>query len=242
MTLAHKKKIEENFGRACGTYNDHALVQKQSAQSLAALLPPLQQDRLRILEIGCGTGFLTRHLADLFPRAEITVTDISPAMVKNCERSFAGAGRSFHVMDGENPHLRGPFDLIVSGMTFQWFERPRETLQKLRNLLMPDGKIVYSTLGKNSFHEWKSALARLDLPCGVLDGQTPENILKTENLTLQFPSGPDFLASLRNVGARAPVPGYRPLSPRQLKTALALFEDAFDSKITYEVHYAQCQK
>ena len=34
-----------------------------------------------ILEIGCGTGYLTRALIELFPSAHITAVDIAPGMI-----------------------------------------------------------------------------------------------------------------------------------------------------------------
>lgn len=238
MPLAHKKRVEKNFSQACDSYNDHALVQRQAADVLCRFLPSARP-RQRILEIGCGTGFMTAHLAELFPDAEIFITDISAPMLQLCKNRFSGKNRFFCVMDGEHPHLEGPFDLVVSNMTFQWFEKPREALQKLRSLLSRSGKIFYSTLGEGTFEEWKTTLALLGLRSGIVPGQTPDNILKTERLSVQYPSGPDFLGSLRQIGAQSPVAGYRPQTPRQLKAALALFEERFDSKITYEVHYAQ---
>jgi ubiquinone/menaquinone biosynthesis C-methylase UbiE len=49
---------------------------------------PAPDGRLRILEIGCGTGLLTRQLRSLFQDAEIVATDISLEMIRQAERGW----------------------------------------------------------------------------------------------------------------------------------------------------------
>ena len=44
---------------------------------------------LRLLEIGCGTGSLTRSMALAFPKAQITCLDISPHYLKQAQKNLA---------------------------------------------------------------------------------------------------------------------------------------------------------
>ena len=74
-------RIAAAFGRA-DAYDDAALVQRAAAAQLArwvgqAVLPA----NPRILELGCGTGFLTKSLSERLGRARWTVSDVAPAMV-----------------------------------------------------------------------------------------------------------------------------------------------------------------
>src|SRR3546814_9147356 len=74
----------------------------------------------RILEIGCGTGLLTRDIRTQWLEAELTVTDLAPEMVERAARDPRLAG-TFFTMDGEWPCFEGQwFDLIISSLAFQW--------------------------------------------------------------------------------------------------------------------------
>ncbi len=42
----------------------------------------------KILDLACGNGRVTRHLALIFPQAEITVCDLYPEMVEFCVKTF----------------------------------------------------------------------------------------------------------------------------------------------------------
>ena len=77
--------MRARFARRAATYEHHAGQQRAIARKLARYLPELESPS--VLEIGCGTGFLTRHLVARYPRGAITVTDIAPQMVAACEAS-----------------------------------------------------------------------------------------------------------------------------------------------------------
>ncbi|CCD03423.1 methyltransferase domain-containing protein, partial [Azospirillum baldaniorum] len=74
-----KAAIAAAFGKAAPRYEEHAAVQRVAAERLAERvarlpLPP----RPRVLEIGCGTGFLSRALRERIGPADWLFTDLSP--------------------------------------------------------------------------------------------------------------------------------------------------------------------
>jgi malonyl-CoA O-methyltransferase len=134
-----REAVAAAFGAAAGTYDADADLQRLVAGRLAARiaalpLPPAP----RILEIGCGTGFLSRHLLAGRPGARGLITDLSEAMVRRCRDTLAGAS-DFLVMDGERPCLTPPggFDLICSSLALQWFADPVAALAAWAGLLRP---------------------------------------------------------------------------------------------------------
>ena len=140
--MTRKSRIAARFGAATARYDNATPVQREAARRLAerviALpLPP----QPRVLEIGCGTGHLTRLLQPAIG-GRWRVTDIAPDMVAECARqcAAAGIGAEFSVMDGEHPDAddRG-FDLIVSSLAAQWFEDLPAALARLAPLLAPGG-------------------------------------------------------------------------------------------------------
>jgi len=59
------------------------------APGILALLEPVRERGGLVLEVGCGSGLLTRHLVDAGHR--VIATDASPAMVKLAKEHAAGA-------------------------------------------------------------------------------------------------------------------------------------------------------
>jgi ubiquinone/menaquinone biosynthesis C-methylase UbiE len=89
-----------------------------------------------VLEIGCGTGQLTRQLAgqDL----SVTAIDIGAAMVALARRNIADPLVRFQVCSFEDFEADGQFDLIVSATAFHWID-PGIGLAKAARLLRPGG-------------------------------------------------------------------------------------------------------
>jgi SAM-dependent methyltransferase len=59
------------------------------APGILALLEPVRRRRGLVLEVGCGTGLLTRHLVDAGHR--VLATDASPAMLERARRAVPDA-------------------------------------------------------------------------------------------------------------------------------------------------------
>jgi SAM-dependent methyltransferase len=95
-----------------------------------------------VLEIGCGTGQLTRQLAR---RAfDLTAIDIGTAMVRAAQGNVADATARFQVSSFEDFADIGPFDLIVSATAFHWID-PGVGLAKAARLLRPSGWLALLT-------------------------------------------------------------------------------------------------
>ncbi len=109
--------------------------------------------KFSILEIGCGTGRLTRQLITEFPEAKITAIDISAEMVEQAKILCPQV--NYIVADAEKHlhQIEEKFDLIISNATIQWFENPEATLKKICELLAPQGRIAMATFANRTFYE-----------------------------------------------------------------------------------------
>jgi len=73
-----------------------------------------------VLEIGCGTGQMTRQLSGR--GLDLTAIDIGAALVQGARRNVADAAVRFEVCSFEEFTADGSFDLIVSADAFHWVD------------------------------------------------------------------------------------------------------------------------
>ena len=255
MSEPRSRRIRKAFGAAAGHYDDHAGVQRKVAATLADLVtgqprPALPMgERLRLLEIGCGTGVLTRAMRALFPDAEILATDIAPEMVATAARG-GDVGARFMVMDGEAPDFDGPwFDLIVSSLAFQWFADLPRALDRLSGLLRPGGSLLFATMARRSFAEWRAAHAAHGLVAGTplypdreelraMLARYEDAFLFDEDYVEDFGGARGLLAHLKGIGATVPLEGREPISAAQLRQVMRAYDEA-GGCCTYHVVYGR---
>lgn len=94
---------------------------------------------LKVVDLGCGTGELTRHLADRLPDSDVTGLDSSAQML---EKAKAFSGPTLHFEQGDQAQLTGEWDLIFSNAALQWSENHAELIPYLYQRLSPGGQIA----------------------------------------------------------------------------------------------------
>ena len=235
--MTRKQRIGRAFGGATASYEDAAQVQRLAAERLADRIAALPlPPRGRVLEVGCGTGFLTAALRPLLPDATLVVSDLSLAMVAACR---AGQPEALYlVMDGERPAFaEGTFDLVCCSLVAQWFDDLDGSLGRLCRLLRPGGHLAFSTLLADALAEWRQAHEEEGFRVGAPDFAAPAELqhfswegaglaLTEERLVERYADGPAFVRALKSIGAGTPRSGRRPLSPSEFKLVLRRFEAA----------------
>jgi len=251
--MKHQKaRIAQRFDAAATTYDAASQLQADAAVRLAKQVTTLTlPSNPRVLEIGCGTGHLSRALA---PRigGPWVISDIAPAMVHICaENKLTGVhSASFLVMDAERPACaNGVFDLIVSSLAAQWFSDLPKALTGLSKLLAPGGRIALATLGDGTFSEWRAAHsasgvcpATPDYPDATsLRRAFPASMEVTideETLRIQHESPLDFVRGLRTIGADTPAAGRLPLGAGKMREVLRRVARCAKDGMSYHLLYA----
>jgi len=94
---------------------------------------------LKVVDLGCGTGELTRQLADALPDSDVTGLDSSPQML---EKAADYAGPNLRFVQGDQAGLSGEWDLIFSNAALHWTENHAELISSLYRRLRPGGQIA----------------------------------------------------------------------------------------------------
>ena len=243
MTGDRRTRIVRAFA-AARDYDRHARVQRGVALDLAARIAALDLPKSpRVLEIGCGTGLLTRALLEAGIGGEWLITDASPEMLGRCrERLGETAQRRFAVLDGEHGTPDGgPYDLVCSSLALQWFEDAPAALRRMAGWLAPGGHCLATTLGPGSFAQWRAAHEAEGLTPGTLPFLPIEAFtaldpfrLTLENRIEHHADARAFLHAVKAIGAGTAKPGHRPLTPTELRRVMARFEHD-GCEVTYEV-------
>jgi malonyl-CoA O-methyltransferase len=252
-----KQLLQKRFSENAKTYDRYANVQKIMAQTLLDRAFATCQEKtgtanplFHILEVGCGTGFLTRRLQQCFPTARITAVDLAPGMIEVARRQVAGDAVRFLVGDIEEMPLASTYDLIISNATFQWFNRLPDTVKRLFDALNRQGVLLFSSFGNRTFRELHAAFRfaqakqglgnqyRLGQPfyslpelrkilTGVLDpGEYRIDCFEHQEIE-RFDSVRSFLTSVKKTGASNSNAGAYCTRPRLMQDMLAIYEQRY---------------
>jgi len=245
--VIRRERIRSAFA-AAPDYDGQARVQQDVAARLAARIAALEDlpPAPRMLEIGCGTGFLTAALAAQGIGGDWLITDIAPEMVERCRARMAGAAPErtlrFDALDGEHgTPPEGPFDLICSSLAVQWFDDAPAALARMAGWLAPGGHLVVTTLGPGSFAQWRAAHEAEGVTAGTpafapvpgFAALSPAALVVEDHVE-GHADARAFLRAVKAIGAGTSRPGHRPLSPAKMRAVMQRFTQS-GCEVTYEV-------
>ncbi|WP_448268622.1 methyltransferase domain-containing protein [Nostoc sp. DSM 114159] len=100
-----------------------------------------RQENLRVLDLGCGTGKLTKYLHETLAAQETLGIDASEKMLEKA-RQFAGNGLRFEQRRIEENPGNEEFDVVFSNAALQWLTGHEILFEKLRAKLRPGGQLA----------------------------------------------------------------------------------------------------
>ncbi len=117
-----------------------------------------------VLDAGCGTGKLTRLLAERLPRGQVIALDASPDMLAVASRELAVYGSRVRLLQASLPELPVgvPLDAILSTATLHWVLDHPATYRAFLGVIRPGGQLEFQCGGAgnlHTLHERATALA-----------------------------------------------------------------------------------
>lgn len=179
--MIDKDKLKRRFSRNAKSYDKYANVQKKMGDKLIENIKNDNSNIKNILEIGCGTGYVTQRLVNHFPNAQVTAIDIAPGMIEHVKSTIECDRVNFICGDIEEMNLNNKYDLIISNATFQWFNHLNKTVSKLIRLLDKNGTLCFSTFGKDTFKELHEAFYKAKKALNISEQVTPSQNFYSSN-------------------------------------------------------------
>jgi len=258
-----KRKVAESFSKAAKTYDGVAHLQRTVGDKLLARLSSqklLGGEVQRVLDVGCGTGYLISHLTRLLPDSHIIGFDIASGMLDFARGQQADIS-AWLCGDAELlPMANASVDLVVSNLAYQWCQHPLRWGAELHRVLSDNGMVLLSTLGPETLRELRAAWSSVDgyihvnefLPMAALNCSLQQCGLHcdlvVENETLTYSTINELMRELKELGAHNVNAGQsNSLTGRQrikqLKQAYEQFRNS-DGLLpaTYEVAYLVIRK
>lgn len=137
VEVSQNKVIHRESQSANNIFNQRSL--EHDYRTLMAALRP----GLRVLDIGCGTGAITKDIANrVGPTGHVVGIDNTASFVTEGQNLYSDIQNleliHCDVLDFDSEEK---FDLIVSARTFQWISTIGKAVDKIKMLLKPNGQI-----------------------------------------------------------------------------------------------------
>ncbi|HDR16730.1 MAG TPA: class I SAM-dependent methyltransferase, partial [Desulfobacteraceae bacterium] len=117
--------------------------------TLLELIPFDSDDSFSFLDLGAGTGLVSRLILEKFPNTEAHMLDISEKMLEKARERFSESNNvHFYVHDYDQGDLPGRHRLVASAMSIHHLpdEGKRRLMKRIFNVLEPGGLFVHAEL------------------------------------------------------------------------------------------------
>ncbi len=214
--MLDKKIIRQHFERAAETYDAAAVLQEEVARRLMARLDYIKLQPKRTLDIGSGTGFLTKDLLKRYSKAQVIALDLALNMLKKCKKQGGWVRKPKLICsDAEKlPFKADSMDLLVSNLMLQWSNDLDQTFCNFNHVLAPNGLLLFTTFGPDTLKEIRQAWSEVDdsphtssftdmheIGDALLQAGFVNPVTDMEVITMTYANVRQLFRDIKNIGA-----------------------------------------
>jgi malonyl-CoA O-methyltransferase len=202
--IYHLSNIANRFNQAKLSYDSNCQVQQRVGQDLIARLTFYRDSFDNILDLGCGTGLVTKELAACYPNYHrFYALDIADQLLAIAKERLP----KLRFIKADFDHFKAAnlkFDLIFANMSLQWSSDLAKCCVNINHNLATDGIVACSLPLKGTFANIGSTLDFLSKnQMNNIFSQNGLQILavETKEIIRCFPTMVEGLRSIKLAGA-----------------------------------------
>jgi malonyl-CoA O-methyltransferase len=247
------------FNKCAAQYKLLASVQQRIAAQFFSFVQTKKTKSGVLLDIGCGTGFLTQKIKAAYPSHTLIALDAAPDMLACLPRldRMQLMCADFDAI----PLADNTCDAVFSSVALQWSQDVEKTLTEWLRVLKPGGQLSFSTLLVGTLIEWDACwevvgdlrrvnrlLTEKELHALCLPVNSQWIASQVSHLTEYHLTSADALASVRDIGAGSRIRPSRKqglMGQKKWQAFLSAYENRRTTEglpLSYEVFYGTIQK
>ncbi len=166
MATLNRNHIQQRFNRYAVSYDEYAVIYKAMADSLLERLALVKLEPKIIIDLGCGTGYLTVQLAKRYPEAKVIGIDAAVNMLQVARQKDSTIDYD-QAWAEQLPLSSASVDLVVSNALLPWCNDLLAAFYEVNRVLKPEGLFLFTSFGPDSLQALRQAWARIDVGAHV---------------------------------------------------------------------------
>jgi len=236
--LTKNHNIKRNFTKSASSYDNFTSLHRKIAGKLITDISK-ESKPSALLDVGCGTGYMTIEFKRIFPETRVVGLDISQGMLDVARLKeehvewILGDGRDL-------PFPDGIFNLVVSNLAYQWAGDLTQAFKEARRVLVAQGKLTGTLFGYKTCQELflsldeakgkKIEFSRLPTIFQVREALEASGFKATqlveEEMKVEFKNMNDLIGWLKSIGANnISHDGF--LGPETMERAAFIYRERF---------------
>lgn len=121
-----------------------SILNKRTLENAHHRLATLVHDGMTVLDVGCGTGAITKDIAErVGPTGRVVGIDNNEQLINEARETYASISNvQFHIGNIYETLYDNTFDIVTSARVLQWLAEPEKALQVMWKAVKPGGTII----------------------------------------------------------------------------------------------------
>ncbi|PIR43810.1 hypothetical protein COV24_01040 [candidate division WWE3 bacterium CG10_big_fil_rev_8_21_14_0_10_32_10] len=142
-----KSERKKSIYETKGVFGDESKYQSSSRRfnKILQIVENLRAKPSRILDLGCGTGLMSKRILDIYPDSKVYGLDVSKKAVMLGKKRYKEIHFVIGDVEGTLPFESNFFDLVISGEVIEHVKDTDVYLEEINRILKKGGYFILST-------------------------------------------------------------------------------------------------